>query len=181
TYMLDAPTPAPPEHFAKVMHAFNRNTLDTQGNEKDLRVSMDDVLRAGVHEPAPTGHPLKAAPRYDPETGELIRPLSVAPRETEAVVIPVAKAAIGYAMPGLAPRVSPGKVFLELLAPTNTFVMSFILLFHLMIQLTILTLSILFPVVGLIFLAMLIVAHYGCVIEDIAVRKSTNCRAPCAA
>ena len=167
TYQLDEPDSVPVYHFAQAMHAFNRNTLDALGNEKDLRPTMDDFQRAGVNEPVPTGHPLNVAPKYDPETGELIRPLVIVPREEDAADIPIAKAAINYALPGLAPRISPAKVYLELLTPTNTFVMAIILVFHIMLQVCILTLSILFPVVGLFFMAIVIIAHYGCVIEDI--------------
>lgn len=167
TYLLDQPEPPPPDRLAKTFEAFSRSTYDAQGNEKDLRVTMHDIRRVGVPEPPPTPHPLQTAPKYDPETGELLRPLDVARREQDADNIPVAKTAVGYATPGVANRISPGKVYLELFTPGNAIVLSFIFLFHILAQLMILIVSILFPVVGVAVLTVAIIAHYGCVIEDI--------------
>jgi hypothetical protein len=167
TYLLDQPEPPPPDRLAKTFEAFDRSIYDAHGNEKDLRLTMHDIRRVGAPEPPPTPHPLQTSPKYDPETGQLLRPLDVARREQDADNIPLAKPAVGYATPGLADRISPGKVYLQLFTPGNAIVLSFIFLFHLLAQLMILIVSILFPVAGVAVLTVVIIAHYGCVIEDI--------------
>ena len=167
TYRMDAPEAPAADGLAKAMYAFNRDSLDDEGNEKDLRTTMQEVRRAGAPAVSSEVQPLQIAPKYDPETGELIRPLIVAPREQDAEDIPLAKTAIGYAVPGTYPHVSPGRVFLELFAPMNAFVMMFIFGFHILLQVTIITLNVLFPIVVFGFLVMAIIAHYGCVVEDV--------------
>lgn len=170
TYVMDKAQPVPPGQLAATFRAFSRSTHDAMGIPIDLRNTMDDIHRVGVGVNEPTGkaHPLQTAPKYDPETGELVRPLGVTLREEdERDAIPMASAAIGYAMPGLSDRVNLVRIYLELFRPANTIVMAFIFLFHMMLQLMILTLGMLIPLGVMVFLTVALIAHYGCIVEDI--------------
>ncbi len=99
-------------------------------------------------------------------TGELIRPLAIEtpPQEGD---IPIAKAAIGYAVPGLDPRISPGAVLLALFSPTNAIVMVFILLFHLLMQASLAIIKFAFPAIAVVACTFCILAHYGCIVQEI--------------
>lgn len=170
TYIMDRPDPVPSESFGEKLRAFSRSTHDELGEPIDLRPTMRDIRRVGVGvtEPPPLEHPLQMSPKYDPETGELIRPLNVTLREEDALgAIPVAKAALSYALPGLHHRVNPARVYLELFRPANAIVMSFIFLFHLMIQAVMLVISVIVPLFGLAFLVVAVIGHYGCVVEEV--------------
>jgi hypothetical protein len=169
TYAMDAPAPPDPRKFLDMVRAFHRDTYDiVDGQEKDLRPTMYEIQRKGVKEAPKQGHPLKSAPKYDPATGELIRPVEVSPTPAvPAAPVQAARPVIAYAIDGADGRVGVGRVFLELLAPQNAMVMGFIFVFHMLLQFTLLTLSILFPVVGTVFLTLAILAHYGCVVDDI--------------
>ena len=168
TYVMDKEQPVPPGRLAATMRAFSKSTHDASGVPIDLRNTMHDIRKVGGNEPAPKAHPLQMSPKYDPETGELVRPLGVTLREEDGKdAIPVARAAIGYAMPGLSDRINLFRVYLELFRPTNTIVMVFIFLFHLMAQMMILTLGLLVPLGILAFLTIALIAHYGCIVEDI--------------
>jgi hypothetical protein len=169
TYSMDAPTPRDPQMLANMLRAFNRDTHDEYGREKDLRLSEEDLLNLGAPpaaaEPSATG---AGAPKYDPESGELLRPMKIAP--TPAIVVAPhgpPKPVIAYASAGTSNRVGPMQVFIELFAPANAMVMSFIFAFHLLLQGLVIIVSVLFPVVGIICLIVAILAHYGCIVEDV--------------
>jgi hypothetical protein len=167
TYIIDQPPAPRPDQLLDAMLVFNRSHLDPDGTERDMRLTAVDTGGVGAPASNESIHPLALAPKYDPETGELLRPMKVVPREHDGVAIPTAKAAIAYAMPGLQDGVPPSKVFLELLAPVNVFVMGFIVLFHLIAQALVLTLSVMFPAGALFVVIVAILAHYGCVVEDV--------------
>ena len=168
TYVMDRPEVSPPESLAGKFRAFSRSTHDDFGNPIDLRPTMRDIRRVGVTDPPPLEHPLEVSPKYDPETGELIRPLHITVREGDGPGgIPVAKASLSYATPGLIDRVYPARVYLELFRPANTIVMSFIFLFHLMIQAIMIVISVILPIAGLAFLVVAVIGHYGCVVEEV--------------
>src|SRR5207248_6101640 len=84
TYKLDAPPHVPTvqeeqAHVAELHRVFTRDHVDQYGREIDLRPTMDDVRRSGVDEVSvEMKDELKpGAPRYDPVTGELVRPMDV--------------------------------------------------------------------------------------------------------
>jgi hypothetical protein len=169
TYSMDAPAVRDPKMLANMLRAFNRDTHDEFGREKDLRLNEEDLLNLGVPpagiEPTPAA---AGAPKYDPETGELLRPVKIAP--TPAIVVGAhgpPRAVIPYASAGTTNRIGPMQVFIELFAPANAMVMSFIFAFHLLLQGLVIIVSVLFPVVGIIGLIMAILAHYGCIVEDV--------------
>jgi len=115
-----------PDRLAKLHRAFWRNRTDEQGNEIDLRENFQEEIP--VAEPIETleeANPLDAAigdpviaaeeeaidvlakdafekpppPRYDPITGELLRPLPLQeePVHFDPATVPMAQAVINYA------------------------------------------------------------------------------------
>src|SRR5438067_531164 len=65
-----------------MLRVLGRDRVDDEGFEKDLRPSETTFERVGqADEPSDTADPAqpgpRPAPRYDPITGELIRPLAV--------------------------------------------------------------------------------------------------------
>jgi hypothetical protein len=60
---------------------FSNKTVDEFGNEKDLRSSVDQLRLVGDDEP------VRVAPRYDPETGELIRAIPLKDEKPAAVIL----------------------------------------------------------------------------------------------
>ena len=59
---------------------FTNKTVDEFGNEKDLRSSVNELRLVGDDEP------VRVAPRYDPETGELIRAIPLKDEKPAAVI-----------------------------------------------------------------------------------------------
>lgn len=160
-----------PDRLATLAHAFGRD------HEKDLRFTLDDIAEADFGEvplKPPDAAPPRAAPKYDPETGELVRPIEIAtgPPGAEVPVdpaaIPVARRAIDYAAGEHAVGMNAGRVLLLLFMPTNIVVMLFILVMHVIVQMSI------FSMLGGLFLfapavlvlMIVILAHYANVIDE---------------
>jgi hypothetical protein len=169
TYEMDAPPPPNPQRLAETFRAFNRNSRNFDGTEKDLRPNINDVLRTGDHPPAANAPARpRAAPKYDPVTGQLIREIEIiGPAPVPAASIPYAKPALGYATMGMQPRIGPARVFLELFTPPNAMVMAFIFLFHIALHVLELIALLMFPIIAAIILIFALIAHYGCVIDEI--------------
>jgi hypothetical protein len=176
-YKLDDNEPrAEPGRLAELGHVFQPGRVDEQGEEIDLRQTIDDLMEAGTEEvPLELKEELRpAAPKYDPETGELIRPLPLKgdeQRKPQKPKIPIAKPALNYAttaLPGPPPEVSVGLALAHLFMPANLIVIFFILLAHLFTQIVMIpTMAGLFLMVPITFmLNMLIVSHYACVIDE---------------
>jgi hypothetical protein len=133
-----------------------------------MRLSYDELMKVG-EPPAPPEQVNRAggfSPKYDPFTGELIRPIEVKPDTTPHPAIPIATPAIGYASGDTR---EPGMfaVFALLLQPMNLFVMLAVLLMHLVIEIVGIAASVLFflmPVKW--FLTGVLFSHYGCVLEE---------------
>ena len=181
TYGLDE-TPIEPHRSAaleEMMIAFSRDKTDAYGNEKDLRNKQDDFLGIGEDpeelELADEGRPApkRVAPKYDPVTGELIRPLDVkdTTRPADADAVPVAKAMIAYGrvregeQPFRASQILPAMFHFQ-----NLIVVLVIFLVHVFLQLMLLPVMIgmwlLAP--ALLIVAGLICSHYAVVVNDIA-------------
>jgi hypothetical protein len=80
-----ANTPVDRTTAADLHRVFTNKTTDRHGNEKDLRNSVEQYDVVGVGEDPPR----RATPRYDPVTGELIRPLQFK-EETPVPVLAIA-------------------------------------------------------------------------------------------
>jgi hypothetical protein len=160
--------------------AFSRERIDEFGEEIDMRTTFEQVQRAGaVHVPGTLDGVRPIPPKYDPISGELIRPLAikdeipqrVLPVEPEsdepldAVPIPPPKLSYSVVPPA---SISLGGSFVALLRPVNVIVMGFILLIHFFAHLTTaVTLSgFYFVFVAPLVLVMALIGHYGNVIEE---------------
>lgn len=160
-----------PHRIDHLAAAFTRERLDGQGSEIDLRPSQDDLERidSDAIPLKPREQALTEKPKYDPVTGELIRPIGVDERQVpEAHTVPVAKRALSYASGDLMVIPSAGRALRDLFSPINMVVMLFILLLHLFNQISI------FAVMGGLFLlapsvvlfTALILAHYANVVDE---------------
>jgi hypothetical protein len=183
----DAPPVTDGITLADLHEAFTPHTTDASGREKDLRQGDAYFRSVGMRGPL---EPDRIAPRYDPVTGELVRPLElrqeqprpVLPMEDSApgsshepapqAVLPVAPIkSISYAAGATRKHVTPVTLLLELFMPANAFVMFFVFLFAIVAALASVMLAVysgLFhlPLQVLNIPIWMILAHYGCVIED---------------
>jgi len=184
-YKLDSPVTPPQQTVQDLHRAFTRNHYDAEGLEIDLRPTMDDVRRAGSSEIPLALHDqvLPGAPKYDPFTGELIRPLDVKSdgnAHINPATIPLARQALGYATSVHGDSIGYGGVLMRLLRPSNLIVMSFILIFQFLLQGMWITMVMgfifIFLAPVLLFLGLL--GHYGNVIEEIGVNEMDELPAP---
>lgn len=187
TFNLTEPPVKPdPDRLGELTYIYHKGTTDADGNDIDLRPTPEDLLDVGAEIPLKDEGPAparrKPAPKYDPETGELIREFAVkaddrldAPPEA----VPLAKPAISYATKGRTEQVAPGGTGQQLLQPGNLVVMAcvfgahafggFIHLFLVGIAAYVaamLDLDEELPVWLLNVLFWLVVAHYGNTIQD---------------
>jgi hypothetical protein len=191
TYNVDIQRPKDdPLRLAELSIVYSKGTKDQDGDEIDLRMSAAELATpdANAQEDGAGGNdagliPLKGetlrpqperrpAPRYDPETGEMIRPVDLKPdpdHPLNSTAIPVARAAISYASGDTVHRMTTGRVAVDLLMPVNVTVMGFIFIAHVLLQFTgTMTVSGLWMVAFLpLLLAGLIVSHYGNVVDEI--------------
>ncbi|MGH7178874.1 MAG: hypothetical protein ACREJC_15975, partial [Tepidisphaeraceae bacterium] len=145
---------------------------DSAGDEIDLRATFDDIRKAGLDEiPIELADEVRpGAPKYDPTTGELVRPIDLTERGSrfDPATIPFARRAVDYARPDLA--ASPGffQIALRLFEPANLFVMALILLVHAILEpVNVMMHAGLFLVVPVWIIGWgFIISHYGNVIDE---------------
>ena len=183
--------PLPPPEIGRLQEldrAFNPSHTDDYGVEYDLRSSAEQIARAG--EPTPEeieAHGRPDAPRYDPETGELIRPLEIAP-ERAVPVIPIHQTPQGdprtlaYAS-GLPAEMGVTRRYplaLALFLGGNSVVMAMVFLAHALANLLVLAVWVKLWFVILMPLAILVavLAHYANVVEDTGVWERDELPAP---
>lgn len=171
----------------EMTYVFTRNHFDDAGEPIDIRGAVSDGSGNGpvpVESLGPLDH---AAPKYDPVTGELVRALDIKPDPTPTPAsIPIARAAKvpppvvvhGMDVP------QPLEVFtipFRLLKPANVLVMSFILLAHgLACAMALIIAS---PLGGLVvpawlLLHLLLLAHYGNVVDELGPSSRDELPAP---
>jgi hypothetical protein len=190
TYALDDGPPADPEpeRMAELRIIYAKTKVDAEGNEIDLRtlpagrragggpagggVDADDGATAdGMIELMPIGEPERVRPRYDPETGELIRPIDLQRDPgppVDPASIPLAKPALHYASSHLARSIGPIRVLTELFTPVNLIVMLVVFgahLFHAVVFVSAMGVCFVWPAV--LIVQGLILSHYGNVIDDV--------------
>lgn len=158
----DPPASPPAEQMATYKRVYARTTRDDSGAEIDLRPTPEEIALAGEVPDEPI--PVHRAPKYDPVTGELIRPLDIKQDSDQPTgPIPVAKAALTYSTDRVKDALTPARILLELFMPLNMIVMFFVYLLHAAAQAlsSVLLLSILnIPI------SMVIMAHYASVVES---------------
>jgi hypothetical protein len=160
-------------------YVYQKGLYDTQGREIDLRLTPGESAGIGVGEPiplAPDAPPQNiGAPRYDPETGEIITPLDIRTEGHNAPggpidpsAVPMARALVNYATGETARKPGFVRIFIHLLAPMNIAVMIGVFAMHVLLwpMLMVVLAGIFLLLVGLPFLVGSIIAHYGNVIED---------------
>ena len=139
TYLLDEPAKRPQpatDRVKELSHVFRKQRTDAQGYEIDLRgqpgemPTVDPLSSAAA---IASGNDYHRRPRYDPETGELVRHLDLHPdpdRDLPKAAIPLARPALHYAT-GVTLHSTWSSRLLRLLAPANVTVMFFVLMIHL--------------------------------------------------
>lgn len=169
TIELDEPEPLrEPDRLKQLSRAFRPSKVDDSGVEIDLRMSPEALEEVGAPE-----EPVPVTPKYDPITGELVRPLEIKQDpDLPDGPIPVAKAALTYSTERVLHRITGGRILLELFMPVNMFVMFWVYLGHVAptvgamvapphpIAAFLVLLVFVFPA------TLLVMAHYGNVIED---------------
>ena len=158
TVKLSSPPPEPQRMMDELQRVY--------GGQTDLRPTPVQIVNAGGEAIPPVdelGQPPLPRPRYDPETGELIRPLDLAaPRPTPPQPVVPLGAVVHYARDGAHGGLH--HPLLQLLMPANLLVMFFVAALHAVALLASMSM------VGLLMVPVAffaIVAHYGAVIDDI--------------
>ncbi len=170
----EALTDPEPHRLKDLERTFTRQRVDEQGREIDLRTTMDQVKRAGSV--TAVNRPARVAPRYDPETGELITPLEVnAERESQAA-IPMAKPVLTYSTQGAQPALTAPAILLQMFMPANIVVILFIFGAFVVARLISIAFMVLlafggpivaaFGAIPLWIILFLVTAHYGNVIDE---------------
>jgi hypothetical protein len=155
----------------ELKRAFDKSKVDDYGQEYDLRPTMDDIRRKGADvTPADEFDRERAgAPKYDPITGELIRPMELSKERPPVDAIPVAKPALSYARGhAAADFVAPWNVPLTLFRPANLTVMGVIFLAHTIAPIFSFLgpISLLILIIGYLLLPFIILGHYSSVVEE---------------
>ncbi len=177
TYKVDdtiGPNVPNPQREEELKYIFQKSRVDEYGREIDLRSHATplDYQRVGVDPtdilPERDG---PAAPKYDPETGELVRPIEVekfSPVRNVRSALPVAKTPRRRRGVERLEFVSPIGVFVNLFKPTNLIVMSFIVLAHFLYGFitTIFLFGMMIVFMGPIMLFISMISHYGNVIDE---------------
>jgi hypothetical protein len=175
TYKLDASEPAPKPRMAlaDLVQGLGLDPEDPKASAIDLRLTPEQIAHVG----APSAPP-PTRPRYDPETGELIRPIdllaSTIPAVENPADIPFASPAITYTTRGLLPSDSWAGSVRVLCEPINIVVMlsgvvaelvtCFGLLYSIEFGFFVLT--------GLLFIfQLLLIAHFGNIIDETATEQ----------
>lgn len=187
TYKVDVERPRDdPIRLAELSIIYSKGTTDADGDVIDLRISAaelapppdaatsdgvgdDDIIP--LKDEGPT-RGVRPAPRYNPETGELITPIDLAPdpdRPDNPAAIPMAKAAVNYASGERLHRTTPMTAAIELLMPVNVAVMAFLFVAHVFLQFigTVTVSGLWFIVVVPLGLVCIIISHYGNVVDEI--------------
>lgn len=178
TFHLSAESPKhEAERIETLARLFGSQKFDEDGEAFDNR-TLPEILELAPIEPVA----VKVAPAYDPETGELVRQIQLAPPLANLAPPPgsaaaaalagpptLAYRAMGSAIHDEGKRVGPGQVWVDLFQPMNVFVMSAVLLAHVIINLIMVVVfaGMIFVIVGPLLLFILIVGHYGNVVDEI--------------
>jgi hypothetical protein len=181
TLLLKPDAPRVERHrIAVVNRHFNPHRLDAHGNEIDLRNTHEDLADVGAP-PESDQIPLRqkdarpAKPKYDPVTGELIRPIQLATPAAgeDPANLPVARRALTYAAGDAAHVMNARRILLAMFMPANFVVMFFIFLAYFFYEMLFGLIGIyLFNLVGAmptlytLPLAILLMAHYANTLED---------------
>ncbi|HWE03876.1 MAG TPA: hypothetical protein VG326_15835 [Tepidisphaeraceae bacterium] len=174
TYKIDSKTDAaPPEALGDLFKVYGKKRVDDFGQPIDLRTVPDGVDDIGQYDTAEP-RALRQRPRYDPETGELVKPipLSAPRRQADPIdpsTIPFATATVNYASDDATKETTGFDDLVNLAQPINLVVMGFVLGIHLFIAFWTIAIAMNFLLVVPIVLALIfsLIAHYGNVVDEI--------------
>jgi hypothetical protein len=171
TFRLDEPEPRDPGQFERMRYVYAKDKVDENGNEIDKRQTLEELAAAGTDPDIYEFEHRPTAPKYDPETGELIRPLDLAPNPSATPhpsQVPMATNALNYASPAhqVALEYSP---LARMFTPINLAAMFFVLFFQLFFYLA--AFSLFLTVAAVFFIGPALIAHYGNVIEEIGIEE----------
>lgn len=176
-YKMDS-TPinhADPHRVAEMTHIFTRNHYDAEGTPIDIRGPIYDGQSNGPVPVESLGPLDKAAPKYDPLTGELVEELEIKPDEAPPpTTIPLARQ-VQLGAPStvhgidIPDALEAFTIPIQLFQPANLLVIFFILCAHLLG--TLLTIMVMSPLALLVLPVWalwhgLILAHYGNVVDE---------------
>jgi len=175
TYKLDERPPEPKRGAPGLLglaQSFSIDREDANGSEMDLRLTPEQVAAVGAPLPSKP-----AAPRYDPETGELIQPIELSDRalnRPESAEIPFAQPAVTYSTSPTLPSESWRGSVRVLCMPVNVVVMATVLAVQLIVALacdfTVAT-GLMIGTAGLLIVQLLLIAHFGNVIDEAGVEE----------
>jgi len=170
---------AEPHRLADVNRAFRPTRVDVSGNDIDLRNTQDDLANIGAPKeideiPLQDEDVRPTKPKYDPITGELIRPINIVkPARPEQKVVPVARRALTYAAGDTAHIMNARRILVQMFMPQNVVVMVFVFFFILIYKVTVGLLGFyLFNMIGMmptlytLPAALLLMSHYANTVED---------------
>jgi hypothetical protein len=158
--------------LAELNRAFGRKRVDEYGAEIDLRPSMEDIQNYGSDEvPLELKDEVRpGAPKYDPITGELIRPMDIrTPTGADAAVpaIPVQQKTLKYATRESNVISNGFQIFAQMFALPNVFVMLVIFFVHLFIMAATFAAAVIILMVPVVLLMVgLLIAHYANTIDE---------------
>jgi hypothetical protein len=131
------PVADPSQRIAEIALAFQKGRVDDDGQEIDLRNTPEDLAGLDELTALEPGQRRRYKPQYDPETGELVRPLDLQPddRDVDPASIPMATPVTPVEQPATISYAPVGDVelykhtpFQKLMQPVNLAVMGFVLL-----------------------------------------------------
>jgi hypothetical protein len=176
TYKVDGPVGPEqqnPEVAEELARIYRHSRLDEFGNEIDLRSHSTplDYERVGVDpmDMKPEGRDRLPPPKYDPETGELIRPMEIRkdPNANVRAALPAIKPNRRRVAVERLDRVGAAWVFASLFKPANLVVLSLVVAAHVFYFITVMSGAFLWLTWPLaLFVAMAMVAHFGNVIDE---------------
>jgi hypothetical protein len=175
TYKLDE-RPSEPQgrstRLSDLAHSFSIDGEDANGTEIDLRLTPQQIAAVGAPPPAKA-----PPPRYDPETGELIRPLELSARRIvpeQTAEIPFAQPAVTYSTSPALPAESLRGSVRVLCMPVNVVVIATVLAVQIVVTVAFdftIASGLMIGTAGLFIVQLLLIAHYGNVIDEAGVEE----------
>jgi len=184
TFKLGGETPeVERERLTKLRRVYSPTRVDDQGIEIDLR-NRPEELEIALADDLPAEHNDRGdvnRPRYDPETGELLRAHDIS-RTDDAPTLQAALPVMAYAS-GETSRKFAGHIWLRLFQPPNMIVMIMVLLMYIASAIwqflfTPVAWLLNFPPYFINLLLPFIAAHYVCVVNEVAVADADELPRP---
>jgi hypothetical protein len=170
TFLLNAAVQPRSGEFEQMRRVYAKDKVDENGEDVDLRQTLQELAAAGTEDNILEFEERPTNPKYDPETGELIRPLDIVqnPDFAHPSQIPMATRTLNYANAELDGDSLYSPV-VRLLSPINLAAMFFVLLAHVFFFFT--AFSGFLSIAAIIFVGPALIAHYANVVEEIGIEE----------